>query len=80
MEFRVHVPNLFQEIVRGSGQDIYRLPIQMTGNLLAQVGERAAQLNDPILNRLMCMLTIYSLADPESSDYDAKRFTEITGQ
>lgn len=47
------------------------------GRLLAEVGERAAELNDPQLNLLMCQLTIYIVADPKSDGYNPKRLREI---
>ena len=47
------------------------------GKLLAKVGERAAELNDPQMNNLMCRLTIYTCADPESKDYDPAKCREV---
>jgi hypothetical protein len=69
-EWKVHTSNLLSEIVKHSGQDMYRIPLSILGQLLAAVGERAAELNDPKLNALMCRLTIYTIADPTSPDYD----------
>lgn len=69
-DWRIHTSNLLSEIVKHSGQDIYRIPLSILGQILAAVGERAAELNDPILNALMCRLTIYTIADPTSPDYD----------
>lgn len=72
VEWKVHTYKLLEEIANGSGQGIYQIPLNIFGKLLAAVGERAIELNDPKLNALMCRLTIYSAADPESSDYDPK--------
>jgi hypothetical protein len=69
-EWKIHTSNLLSEIAKHSGQDIYRIPLTILGQLLAEVGERAAELNDPKLNALMCRLTIYTIADPTSPDYD----------
>ena len=69
-EWRVHTYRLLKEIADNSGQPILKKPMAIFGNLLAQVGERAAELNDPRLNALMLRLTIYTAADPESPDYD----------
>ena len=68
--WKVHVPNLLTEILDGSGMAIYERPLQRLARLLAQVAERAAMLNDPLLNALMCQLTLYVIADPEQEDYD----------
>lgn len=68
--WRIHTPNLLAEILNNPGTAILRSPLAILGNLLAAVGERAAQINDPELNALMIRLTIYSIADPNSPDYD----------
>ena len=68
--WRVHTPNLLDEIINGSGMGIYKQPIGIFGTILAEVGERAARINDPELNALMIRLAIYSIADPTSPDYD----------
>lgn len=68
--FRVHTSNLLQEILTNTTASILKTPLQIFGRLLADVGERAAQLNDPQLNALMVLLTIYTIADPRSPDYD----------
>jgi hypothetical protein len=44
---------------------------------LAQVAERASELNDPQLNELMCRLTLYEVADPYSGEYDPEILKEI---
>lgn len=73
--WKVHTHGLLNEIVQCGGNGILAKPINILGKLLAAVGERAAELNDPELNALMCQLTIYTVADPESPDYNP-RFVE----
>ena len=77
MEWKVHTPNLLKEILSNSQTAILRIPINVFGRLLYQVGERARVLNDLELNRLMLRLTIYSQADPESEDYDPELCKKI---
>lgn len=69
-EWRVHTYNLLKEISDHSGQVAIQKPLQIFGELLYDVGRRAAELNDPRLNALMLRLTIYTAADPESPDYN----------
>lgn len=76
-EWKVHTYLLLKEIVNCSGQAILEKPINIFGKLLAAVGERAVELNDPKLNALMCRLTIYTVADPESPDYDPATVREV---
>lgn len=70
LHWKVHTYRLLAEIVQCSGQAILKQPLNIFGKLLHAVGERAAELNDPKLDALMCRLTIYTVADPDSPDYD----------
>jgi hypothetical protein len=45
-------------------------PLEIFRGLLVEVGNRATELNDPILNALMCRLTIYSVADQYDADFN----------
>ncbi|HEX8249019.1 MAG TPA: hypothetical protein VF599_12650 [Pyrinomonadaceae bacterium] len=77
--WKIHTANLFDEILnKNNKMGIFNIPLNILGKLLAEVGERASELNDPILNELMCRLTIYTIADPESPDYDPKKLKEIS--
>lgn len=75
--WKIHTSALLEEISKRSGQAIYRIPLSMLGKVLFNVGQRAAELNDPVLNALMCQLAIYTIADPYSPDYDPHRVEEI---
>jgi hypothetical protein len=69
-KWRVHTPILFKEIDIYNQIENLKTPLLILGDLLYQVGERAAFINDPVLNKLMVRLTIYTIADRESEDYD----------
>lgn len=75
--WKVHTPNLLHEIAENTNQPILVKPLNIFGKLLAAVGERASELNDPKMNALMCRLTIYSIADPESPDYNLNAVNEV---
>lgn len=68
--FRVHIPNLLGEILTNQSCSILAIPLNVTARLLMGVADRARELDDPELNKLMLKLTLYSIADPESEDYD----------
>lgn len=70
MSFKVNSAGLLRDIASNPECATLRIPIKIFGRLLHDVGKRAAQLNDPKLNALMCRLAIYELADPESQHYD----------
>ena len=59
------------------GTDILRIPIGIFVKLLYEVGQRASELNDPELNKLMIRLTIYEIADPENKNYDKELCDKI---
>jgi len=69
--WRVHTPNLLSEVLNNKGTWALTIPIKIFGHLLAELGEIANKINDKELNKMMLRLTIYSVADPESKDYDA---------
>lgn len=73
----VHTPNMLKEVLTNNQAKIFSIPFNVFGKILNNVGVRASQLNDPVLNDLMCQLTIYSIADPESPDYNQEALQEI---
>lgn len=72
LHFRVDTPALLKEIcdncLPNSGA-ILKIPMNIFKNLLAGVAGRAAELNDPIMNKLMFDLTLYDLPYPTSNEY-----------
>lgn len=78
MVWRVNTTGLLNEILNANPTTyILEKPLNIFGKLLAAVGERAAELNDPKLNALMCRLAIYSVSDPNSPDYDAATVDKV---
>ena len=68
--WKCHTPNLLAEILENPGTGILHIPLKIFRGVIHEVATRASELNDPILNELMCRLALYSIADPTSSDYD----------
>jgi hypothetical protein len=77
LQWRVHVPNLLSEIMSNHGMGILSKPLTIFGRILAEVGDRAIELNDPELNALMCRLTIFTVSDPLSPDYQPDEVSEL---
>lgn len=78
LSFKVHTVRLLVEILNSNNNmGIFSVPIHEFGMLLYQVAQRASELNDPILNHLMCELTLYEIADPYSMNYDKAKLEEI---
>jgi hypothetical protein len=76
--FKVHTAKLLEEILENNPSiGILKVPTNVFRGLLCQVAQRASQINDPILNKLMCDLTLYEIADPSSKDFDSKMVKRI---
>jgi hypothetical protein len=79
LEWRVNTGSLLSEIISGypgKGGGIFVAPLNIFKNILVQVGERASELNDPVLNALMCRLAIYAESDPYSDGYNYQLLTD----
>lgn len=70
--WQIHTPNLLRETLATNENAVLQIPMQIFADTLHAVAERAAELNDDKLNALMIKLTLYSIADGESPDFDPK--------
>lgn len=70
--FKIHTPALIQEIANNSAQPIYVRPLQILQNFLGMIAQRAAELDDTELNRLMAEMALYEKCDPYSKEFDEK--------
>lgn len=75
-QWKVNTPGLLNEILANNGMAILTRPLQIFGHILAEVGERASELNDPELNALMCRLAIYEIADPYNKNFNKELTNE----
>lgn len=82
LSWRVNTCQLFKEIVENGGQQtgIFRQPLMIMKSILAEISERALQLNDPQLNALMCRLSLYEQSDPYSKEYNEVLTNKTIGQ
>ena len=80
-KFRVHVPNLLDELLNNglkpSVAGSLRIPLSIFVRYLHSVATRATELNDPILNRIMVEMALYTVGDPHSEDYDMEKIQEV---
>ena len=80
LEFKCHTPLLLKEIVEAGlreNQGVLKIPLNVLRRLLVKVANRAAEINDPIMNHLMCLLTFYEVADPESKEFDTNILEDV---
>jgi hypothetical protein len=77
LQWRVHTPQLLQEVLSNDQTAALTRPMQILGRLLADVANRAIALDDPELNKLMIRLTLYSIGDPDHPDYDEAKVQEL---
>ncbi len=77
LRWKVHAAGLLQEILNNEGTAILVKPLQIFMGILREIGERAAELNDPELNALMCQLAIYEVSDPKSPHFDGETVAQV---
>jgi len=81
--FMVHTPNLLNETFinacRPADLAALRIPLNTFIAYLRSVADRAIELDDPILNKLMCEMTLFDCSDPESEGYQ-KGWIEIVNK
>lgn len=78
--FKIHTKLLIEEILESNPElklNHIIFSFKMFYEKLREVAVRCSQLNDPILNKLMCDLTLYSISDPTNSDYDSDVLNQI---
>lgn len=74
LEWSVDTVALLTEMVESShSMGIFKIPINLFKNLLGEVAIRSSQLNDPIMNGLMCRLGLYEIANHKKENEDAIR-------
>ena len=76
-QWKVNTPRLLKEILANNETQILKHPIQILASILASVSNRCVELNDPILNGLMCRLALYEQSDPYSKEF-SQEMTDYT--
>ena len=67
----VQTDDLFKEIMSNPGMEIMRIPLNILYSLLRRIAERATQINDRELNKLMIRLALYSISNyHDKEDYN----------
>ena len=70
--WRINTAGFLKEIGGNQAMGFCQIPLQIFGNMLIEVGLRAAELNDPKLNAIMCRMAMYDQADPTSPNFDSE--------
>lgn len=77
LKWKCHTPKLFEEILVNPGTAMLRQPLIIFRAILAEVAQRAIELNDDELNLLMLRLTLYECADPMSKNYNSEIIRQL---
>lgn len=73
LHFRLNVPGLITETLSSAlkgPQPEIKIAFKHLVNFLGQVGQRCAEINDPVLNRLMFDMNLYDLPLPGTVEYE----------
>lgn len=79
-QFKVHVPRLLEEVTNCGiprTMGVLKVPLNMFQKYLVSVSERCAEINDPVLNKLMCNMALYEQSDLGSKYYDKKMIDQV---
>lgn len=69
MEWKVHLPNLFSEILANPGTDILRQPLNILTQILKELASLCIEIDDPRLNILMLRLMLYEVSPQDVSKH-----------
>lgn len=72
LEWKICTPAFLQEVFGsypGKGGVLFQ-PANIFRELIAEVAQRATEINDPILNALMCRMALYSVSDPYDKEFN----------
>ncbi|MCP4986407.1 MAG: hypothetical protein GY928_10195 [Colwellia sp.] len=73
--WRIHLPNLLDEIMTNPTTDILHIPLSIFKFKLAELAELAIEIDNPKLHKIMLNLTLYDIADgnkhPDQEGYNS---------
>ena len=79
--FRVHTPNLLNETflnaVRLKDLGALQIPVNEFIKYLRTLTARCADINDPVLNKIMIDMTLYDESDPLSNNYNQDMIDQV---
>jgi hypothetical protein len=75
--WKVHTPGLFKLIIEDPHGWAFQIPLNIMLDLLRKVAQRATELNDPELNKLMIRLSLYSISNPEDPEYNPELVNQL---
>lgn len=68
--WKMQTHNLLTEMLNNNDKmSIFNQPIHIFGTLLGRVADRATELNDKELNKLMLQLGLFEESNPDSENY-----------
>lgn len=72
LHFRINAPQLLKEIAESglvNNAGVLFIPLNIFRNSLALIGQRCAEINDPILNKICFDMNLFELPSPQSKEY-----------
>jgi hypothetical protein len=79
--FRVHTPNLLSETfinaVRPKDLAALQIPLNQFTKYLRTLTARCAELNDPVLNKIMIDMTLYEQSDLSSKEFNQEMVDQV---
>ena len=78
--WKVNTHGIFKEILDQDGMWMLSKPINIILDLLRQTAQRATELNDPQLNKLMIRLSLYDISNPKDPKFNPDLVRQILNE
>ena len=76
LHWRIHTPQLLNEILGNPGASAAKIPVTILANRLGELAMCCAKTGNSDLIALCASLSLYSFSDPYDPEYDEKRTKE----
>lgn len=77
LKWKIHTYGVLKEILDQDSMWMFNNPLNILLDLLRQVAQRATELNDLKLNQLMIRLSLYSISNPDDSEFNPELVSKI---
>lgn len=72
LKWRVNTPQLIKECIENNPSAwVLNAPFMIFKSILAELADRARQIDDKELNKIMLRMALYEEGDPYAKDYNA---------
>ncbi len=78
--FKIETLSLLNEVVdcaMPKTMGVLKVPLNIFKNYLAYIAQRCSEINDPVLNKIMCDMALYEQASRYSKSYNPEMLEQV---